>query len=310
MPRISLRGRLAACRCPASPYVRPDGRRYFLVADWSAFTARANRRGAAKATPAEEPGAAMGPSVGWSKQFGIFRAIVAGIARNTGLASRSYVAALDKGVTGRGEDLPAPGNLEPSATTCTYINYLLRGFALGPDKVLVLTGRLPSYPRTRLGEATMSGGQLRYFSITSYDPSWPEKDGFAGAALSSIMDDEIITDAQGRYVIVYGRAAERPSNATAAAGVTWVDSGPTAKQSLTLRWLSVSPEWAFGQTPDEVNLPWRSDWSSLNYDAALIGTNTQAGWLGEYQPLVHYLSRSDFERLGTQVAPQRVPRWQ
>ena len=106
------------------------------------------------------------------------------------------------------------------------------------------------------------------------------------------------------------RAAERPSNATAAAGVTWVDSGPTAKQSLTLRWLSVSPEWAFEKTPDEVQLPWRSDWSSLHYDAALVGSNTQAGWLGEYQPLVHYLSSRDFERLGAQVEPQRIPLWQ
>ena len=90
----------------------------------------------------------------------------------------------------------------------------------------------------------MTGAQARYFSFTTYsgDPN------HLGQVLTSVMDDEITTDNQGRYVIVYSRDTERPTNATSQNGVTWVNWGPTSQQAWTLRWMSVNPEWDFAQS--------------------------------------------------------------
>ena len=55
---------------------------------------------------------------------------------------------------------------------------------------------------------------------------------------------------------------------------------------------------------------WASDWASLSYDRSLLGYNDQRGFLGEYQPVVHYLSREEFEALGDgPIDPVRVPVW-
>lgn len=299
-------GPLAGVPKPHIHYELADGRAFFIEADGSDWINRMNRTAPARITRPQDP---ADPAAGWGKMFGIFRSIVSGIAQTTKLVDKEYVRKLDKGVAARGEDMPPPGNYETSATCCTYINYLTHGMALGRGKVAVLTGTLPTTPRTRDGEPVMQPAQARYWSLTGCDNNWPQKDGYCGAAVHSIMDDEIVTDAQHRYVIVFSREEDRPTNATAANGVTWVNWGPTSEQGWTLRWLSVAPEWAFAKTPDEANLNWRTDWASTNYDRNLIGNNSTNGFLGDYQPVVHYLSREQFEQLGGPVTPQSVPAW-
>lgn len=299
------RGPLAGVAKPRVWCELPDGRRYYLEVDGSRWIRRMNRTRPARVTAPVEP---TNLEDGWDKMFGIFRSIVSGIARSTGAWTPEYVRALDKGVAGRGEDLPPPGNYEPSATCCTHINYLTRGMSPGRGKVAVLTGRLPTTPRTRDGEPVMTGGQARYWSLTGYDQSWPEPDGYVGAAVHSIMDDEILTDAEGWYILVFSRPEDRPTNAIPANGVTWVNWGPTSAQSWTLRWLSVAPDWAFEKTPHEHWLDWRTDWASTVYDRRLLGENSTNGLLGHYQPLVHYLSRAEFEKLGGPLRPTDIPR--
>jgi len=305
----NARGPLAGVPLPKVTYELPDGRRFYVQSDFSNFARRMNRTEPARQTAPEEPPGVWGPTKGWDKMWGIFRAIFGGIASNTRLADKDWARRLDKGVCGRGEDMPPPGNYEPSATTCTYINYLLRGMALGKGMVCVLTGRLPTTPRTRNGESLVERAQARYWSLTGYDMSLVAKDGYAGAAVHSIMDDEIVVDSQQRYVMVFSRAEDRPANAAPAAGVTWVNWGPTSKQSWTLRWLSVAPDWVFSKTPHEKNLGWETDWASVRYDPSLIARNSHGGWLGEFLPQVHYLSKEDFERLGDRVTPAKVPVW-
>jgi hypothetical protein len=289
-------------------YELPDGRQFFLQVDPARWAKRLNRTEPAKRTNPEEPPEDC-RTTGWGKQWGIFRAIMSGAAVHTKLASKEYVRRLDKGVCGRGEDLPPPGNYEPSATTCTYINYLVRGMCLGRGMVCVLTGRLPTTPRTRDGEKVMGTAQARYWSLTGYSTGLPGQEGFVGAAIHSIMDDEIVTDRQRRYVLVFSRAEERPENARVECGVTWVNRGPTSHQSWTLRWLSVAPDWMFNKTPHEKNLGWETDWASARHNPSLIGRNSHDGRLGDYLPRVHYLSKEEFERLGTKVTPDRVPLW-
>jgi len=122
------------------------------------------------------------------------------------------------------------------------------------------------------------------------------------------MDDEIALDDQGRYVIVYSRRDQRPSNAVPEAGVTWQAWGPKAMQTLTVRWMSIIPEEHIPEyAPHEI--PWSTGaWSQPAYDASLVGKN-EPGALGPYHPVIHYMTRKEFEALGRRVDPVSVPAW-
>ncbi|WP_046243775.1 hypothetical protein [Hymenobacter terrenus] len=291
-----------------------DGRRFFLNADFSALTARLNKASAGRPSPPADPGPEQGPTVGWARDLDIFHNGLLGIFQANGkttAADKTEIRDLDLGVTGRGPQQPAPGNYESSASRCLYISYLSRGMTLGKDKVIVLTGRLPTTPRTLAGNPRMEKAQARYFSITAYpEPNWLDLSTI-GIPSSCVMDEEIVTDKDGRYVLVYSLPENRPRNATPANGVTWLDWGPQAHGGWTIRWLHVFPDWKdLKITPDEANLPARfSDWASTTYNPALTGRNDQSGFLGEYQPQVHYLTKFDFEALGNGFSPRQVPVW-
>jgi hypothetical protein len=303
---------------PKAYYQLPDGRKFFIAADLTSFIKRSNQRVAAPVNAPVEPNAAKleGADMGWFKQTGIFKAVVAGIAISTQWAGKQYVRDLDRGVTSRSEDLPAPHNYEQSATSATYVDYLVRGMSLGAGKVVVLTGKLPTFPQTRNGESTFSAAQMRYWSLTGYivpsdesflsalDPNNP-----IGLAIHAVRDDEITLDANRRYVIALSRPEDRPANANASSGVTWVNWGPNARVSWTLRWMSIGPEWTFPLTPNPQLVGFGSDWASANYNKALTGNNDSSGVMGEYQPQIHYLTKAQFEAQGTPVQATAVPVW-
>ena len=304
------RDALGGVALPKITYQLPDGRRFYIKNDLTRWNQIVNKRKPVRWTLPEDPnGFGGGPLVGWGNQMGIFRSIVSGFSQAYG-ADQAYVRALDKGVAGRGEDLPAPGNYEPSATSCTYINYLNRGMSIDWGKVIVITGKMPTTPKTRGGETRMTTAQARYWSITSYDIALPDEDGYAGAAIHSLMDDEITLDDQNRYIIVYSWGWTRPNNARAENGVTWKDWTPTGRQTFTIRWLSVHPEWSFNLAPNEANLGWRADWASTIYNRNLIGNNNQNGFLREYQPRMLLIGKEQFESLGNRrLTPEDIPIW-
>ena len=303
----------AGVQFPRITYQLPDGRRFFVNANLTKFIQDANLTGPIPATGAQDPTATNGPGVGWNKQWGIFRAIAEGYAREYGwylpfgginnTTPQRYVNDLDIAAMGRGASQPAHGKLEPHATAAVHINYLVRGMCLNTGKVMVFSGQLPTFPNTRGGQATATAAQSRYWSITGYtttlDVTKPlSPTNIPGQLLTSIMDDELVLDAQRRYVLVYSRAADRPSNATAANGVTWKEFGPQGCQAFTLRWMSIPPEWSFAKAPDAAHLGWNSSWASPNYDINLIGKNNRSGFLGAYQPIVSYVTKAQFQGYG------------
>ena len=302
-------GPLAGVPLPRVWYELPDGRRYFVKVDFSTWASRINRTQPAPQSAPTEPAKGIGPGQGWSKQWGILRSIYGGIAGATGLVDKRWAREYDLGMNGRGEDLAAPNNYEQSATTCIYINYLTRAMSLGAGKVMVLEGQMPTYPDTRGGAKTMTGAQMRYWSLSGYDIALPQSDGYTGAVLVSLMDDEIVLDKERRYMIVLSRAEDRPRNATRENGVTWANWGQTGTLAFTLRWMSIAPQWTFPLAPDEDHLRRETDVLSKNYDQNVIGRNNRAGFLGDYQPVVHYLSRGDFERLGRDFGSDDLPAW-
>jgi hypothetical protein len=317
----AAKGAFGGVSLPRVRFETKDGRAYFLAPDIEPFSKRSNALVPVAATPPMEPTAdpkrRYGPQHGWYKQAGIFRAVIGGLAINTGLGAQEYVRLLDKGVAARGYDLPPPNNYEQSATSATYIDYLVRGMALGNNKVVVLTGKLPTFPATRGGDTVMRAAQMRYWSLTGYEVP----DGWSvlrtlfgsqrpiGIAAHAVMDEDLVLDRERRYMVVLSRAQDRPANATAANGVTWVDWGPSSEISWTLRWLTVGPEWTAPNAPTPQKLGTKTDWASADFDVRAISQNTHDGALGEYLPRLHYMSRAEFEQLGSDINAQRVPLW-
>jgi hypothetical protein len=293
----------------------PNGGRFYITCEHSKRTLMFNREHKARVTaPAEPDPASMGPSQGWGRSLDIFEDGIAAIFQRVGKTSEADKAqgrALIRGLVARGAELPAPGYYMSSNSRVPYISYLGRGMSLGPGRILVLTGTLPRFPRTRAGEARMGSGQVRYFSITTYpEPDWLDLD-WIGIPHSSVMDDEIVTDAQGRYVIVWSRPQDRPRNANAAAGVTWLDWGPAATQGLVIRWMSVHADWRDPRTvPDSTNISYRqASWFHPEHDPSILGHNDQSGLLRHFQPVVRYPTRASFEALGSAVIGDRAPIW-
>jgi hypothetical protein len=305
------KGSMAGVPIPKAYYVLPTGEKYFINSNFTGFEANTNKRQQAKANPPKEPIKSIGPEVGWGKSFGILRSLGEGGMRalnKTSPEDTAYIGKLELGATGRGEKQPAPYHYERSATENNYATYLGRSMNLGKNKVIILTGKLPTFPDTREGETTFKTSNLRYWSLTTYDYNPLRKT--LGCAISSIMDDELILDQNRRYIIAYSRPEDRPKNATKQNGVTWVNWGPISDLGILLRWVSVEPEWNLPNNPHERNLPWAiASSSGSRYNPKLTFTNDHKGFLGECQPKVHYMTKNGFELLGNSLEARQIPDW-
>lgn len=295
---------------PKVTYQLPDGRKFFLQMDLTQELAGANKKAVIPSTPAVNPDPSY-VTTGWRKLWGILRSGIPGLGSQIygpTFNDKTLTRGIDKGAGGRGEDLPAPQNYESSQTLCTYCHYLQKTMSLGSGKVVTLTGRLPTTPKTRNGEPSVAAAQLRYWSLITYDQTFADGGPF-GRPMVSFVDDEVITDANGWFTIVLSRPQDRPSNATAANGVTWKDWGPNSNTVMfMMRYLAVGPEWTFAKAPTEVNLGRGSDWASPLYDENLIGKNNRTGWMGEFLPVISNLDKPSFEALGNgRIDPRSVP---
>jgi hypothetical protein len=300
---------------PRASLVLPDGRAFWIQADARSFARRVNR--AVRPRPTSlAPTRLSGPEHGWSKQAGILRAIYSGFAIEANWAGKEYVRLFDRGAVARGSDLSAPNNYEQSATSCTYIDYLVRGMQCEQGHVVVLSGRLPLTPRTRAGDILMQHGEARYWSLTGYvvpegwdmlgaitNPNYP-----AGLAAHCVMDEDVVLQAGRRYVIALSRPEDRPVNASPQAGVTWADWGLAGNISWTLRWMTVGPQWTSSSAPTPQTLGRRAEWAEESFDPGVL-PNTHGGAIGEHLPVVSYMTKADFEALGPQVRLGGLPLW-
>jgi hypothetical protein len=286
----------------------PNGKKYFIGSDFSALQRRGDTTTPNRVTETQ-PNVNFGASYGWGKSWGITRSMLNGVCLyNNWRDSTARVREIDLGWTGRGEFQPAPGNIEPHATTNNYISYVGRPVAIPSGMVAVLTGKLPAFPSTKNGEAIMTGGDVRYWSIIGIDqdPLSP----LPATTANAITDDEVKIDANRNYVIAYSRAIDKPTNATAANGVSWVNWGTQSELGLLMRWLCIAPEWRFSLAPHEHNLDFsHSDYSGILYDSTLLGVNWRNGFMKCYLPRIHYMSKADFEALGNNLDAEKIPVW-
>jgi F5/8 type C domain len=303
------KGAMGGVALPKMHFELPDGRKYFIGADFTELKKRANATMKARLTK-DPQNIYMGPETGWFKSWGILKSILHGACQYNGWnrqINTPKVNAVDLGVSGRGEHMPAPGNYEPSATGNNYVSYIGRGLNLQKGQVAVLIGKMPTFPATRNGEPTLTKAQVRYWSICGYDNSIEAS--LPGSAINGIMDEDIQLDKERNYMIAYSRPEDKPSNIKGS-NITWVNWGPTTELGLIIRYLTVSPEWDFELSPNEKHLTAaKTDWTGSAYDSTLIGVNSFKGFMQCYLPRIVVMSREQFEAMGNNLKPADIPAW-
>jgi hypothetical protein len=108
-------------------------------------------------------------------------------------------------------------------------NAYVRDFvAYQPGKIIVVRGKAPTTPDTQAGQSPATPSQLRYWSFctNAYRKPYP--------VCSCVADHEAPLDSSGFYTIVVSTPAERPTNATPANGITWVNWGSTSVNMLMM----------------------------------------------------------------------------
>jgi hypothetical protein len=104
-------------------------------------------------------------------------------------------------------------------------------------KVVMLRAKLPTTPRTFDGEPTMPPPtQLRYWSMCTADRTTQ--------TYGCVNDENVAVDANGYYTIAISTAVNRPANATAACGISWLPWGIDPKGIAYMRNMLPSPDFA------------------------------------------------------------------
>lgn len=195
--------------------------------------------------------------------------------RYTNPVSGAATGGLDNQVTGNTLYPPAEnaGNTLPSGGFFENVNiaYVTSYYSAGFGPVLAFRAKAPRTPHTYGGQRRMGRGQLRYWSICTNNA--------LTMYYACVRDDQVRLDRHGYYTLVISTAANRPHNATAACGYTWLPTGPSPQAILILRNMLPSPRFIHA------------------IQSASPGHERQV--LGAYYPVGRYFAQvSDFERLG------------
>ena len=157
--------------------------------------------------------------------------------------------------------------------------YTLATASRGIGPVVVLEGRAPVTPRTLDGRPLMEDGQVRYWSLC-------ENEFASQRVIDCVFDEQVRTDARGRFTVVMSEPGERPANARPECGVNWIAWGVQPDSLLILR--HMLPSVSFAQAIQRV--------SEVVTEQAVIG---------EYLPVGRHTTRAEFEARG--CAPPPAP---
>lgn len=133
--------------------------------------------------------------------------------------------------------------------------------------VVVIHALAMTHPFTLDGEHVMGSGDVRYWSFCSYEPTTQRVYG-------CLADEIPPLDATGAYTVVVSTPADRPANATAACGVSWLPFGPTSTALLIFRNLLADP--------------------AFPYSVQKAGYGTEAADMGAYYPAASYADPARF----------------
>ncbi len=148
-----------------------------------------------------------------------------------------------------------------------------------PGQIVVVRAKAPTFPNTKRGARVTGAEQVRYWSLCSDAYRKPYPVSFC------VADQDVALDRTGRYTIVVSTPADRPPNATAQNGVTWLDWGDTTVDNLLLmRNMLAAPTFRE---------------SAIN---VLVGSLASSS-MGPYAPKGAYCSTAAFARRGIAGCP-------
>jgi len=165
-------------------------------------------------------------------------------------------------------------------------HYLYSFISRKHGEVLALRGKLPKTPHTYSGEDNVfTEGELRYWSLCNYEY-------FSQKAEDCAFDERVIINDDGFYTIVVSRESDKPTNATAECGVTylsWSENGD-----------------GFGiidgreNYSDDGFLVFRNILPAHTFTGVAPSPDTldQEDSMGGYLPRARYFSKAEFEGLG------------
>jgi hypothetical protein len=129
--------------------------------------------------------------------------------------------------------LDPPQFKRPGAVAGLYANpdngYVAAVAEHEAGKVVVIRAKAPTAPDTEGGESPAAAGHdMRYWSMCTneYRKPYPVTD--------CTHDTQVPLDGDGWYTIVASTAVDRPTNATTAEGVAWLDWGSTTHDMLLI----------------------------------------------------------------------------
>ncbi len=145
-------------------------------------------------------------------------------------------------------------------------------------EVVVLKGTLPRTPNNGW-DITSGEYDMRYWSICTNENIVTTR------YAACVRDSNVITDEERQYTVVVSKAANRPANATADCGVTWLDWGEHGDGA--------------GNTEQGHLIIRNMDADHFQYSMQNIKSMGSAEQdLGSYFPKTHYSSKAEFEALG------------
>jgi hypothetical protein len=149
--------------------------------------------------------------------------------------------------------------------------YMTTELGRGYGDVVILRGRLPTFPDTDNGGSVMGGGQVRYWSLCTNEQ-------VTERVWACLADYQMAVNADREYTLIVSTAAARPSNATAECGFNWLPWGAAPDSFLIIRNMLPSPSF------------------SQSIQGAAVG-HEQAD-LGPYYPVAQYTTTAAVERMG------------
>lgn len=155
------------------------------------------------------------------------------------------------------------------------ILYLMTPYSRRWGEVLVVRAKAFTTPHTPREPVYTPGKDIRGFTVATYN-FW------AGVCNAAVVDHEVARDRDGWFTIVVSRAEDRPRNARAEDGVTWLDWGRYLDGQLTFRFLL------------------RRDPKLVALKEAVDGGTASAA-IAPYVPRATHCSRRAFESRGAAV---------
>lgn len=147
--------------------------------------------------------------------------------------------------------------------------------------VVVVRGKAPTFPDTGAGEHVYDSYNMRYWSLCQY---WID------SLVKCSADHETAVDSGGYYTFVISDPSQRPANATAANGVTWIPWGATNEGGEPVPENVKAGLWLRNMLPD----------SSFANAVQAVPTDTAdpAPIMGDYYPDAVYCDKATFEAGG------------